>query len=267
MKIPKLPNLKGLGGIGKAFVMANRPELLFGASVVSTVAAVVTAGRAGYKSGQQVLRAEYSDLDLVSEEGKATPLDVKGKTQLTWMNYLPSAGLTGAALASTTGLHLVHVHEKKAIAAAALMALEEVRTEASAYKDDVVAAIDETTSPKKGDEIVDKIEEKQTYRMVESGSLYMVVDAKTGRPFYSTENKIQNAINEVNRMLQSRDVSLNDFYVWAGVPEIESGEEEGWNSGDFITATWDDTHLEDGRPARIFKFNGAPRRGFDTTHR
>lgn len=254
----KLPNVTGLFKVGKAITMAHRPELLFGASIVSTVGAVVTAGFAGYKSGQQVFSAELE---------RPEPLTSKEKIQLTWLNYLPAAGLTGAALGSTTGLHLVHVKEKKAIAAAALMAIEEVRNEASAYKDDVVKALDEKLPPKKADTVIGAIDEKQTARMVEAGDLYLVTDAKTGRSFYGTENKIQSAVNEVNRMLQSRDVSLNDFYIWAGVPELEDGEEIGWNSGDFITIKWDDIHLSDGRPSRSYKFLGSPTSGYDRTHK
>lgn len=257
----KFPNVKGLVGIGKAFTMAHRPEMLFGASVVSTVGAVIAAARGGYVSGIQV--AEHTmgfeiDTDVVP---------VKEKIQLTWTNYLPAAGLTGASLGSTTGLHLVHIKEKKALAAAALMAITEVRNEAEAFKDDVVATIDEKLTPKKADEVIAGVEERQVARMVEADQLYLVKDAKTGRPFYSTENKIQNAVNEVNRMLQSRDVSVNDFYIWAGIPEIEHGDEEGWNAGDFLTVKWEDTHLEDGRPARVFSFQGAPRRGFDSPHK
>lgn len=263
----KVPNVKGLASIGKAFVMANRPELLFGASIVSTVAAVVTAGIAGYKSGQKVLQAELDVTDEELDIQRVQKLDVKEKIQLTWMNYLPAAGLTGAALGSTTGLHLVHVKEKKALAAAALMAIEEVRKEAGAFKDDVVKTLDEKLSPKKAEDVIEAVEEKQMARMVDADQLYLVRDEETGRPFYSTENKIQNAINEVNRMLQSRDVSLNDFYIWAGIPEIQKGEEIGWNSGDFIIVKWDDSHLEDGRPVRAFSFHSGPTRGFDNTHK
>lgn len=269
----KLPNIKGIMGVSKAFMLANRPELLFGASIASTLGAVVTAGFAGYKSGQQVLQAELDLSDEELEEQKSRTVDVKEKIQLTWLNYLPAAGLTGAALGSTTGLHIVHVKEKKAIAAAALMAIEEVRQDAVEYKDNVLKTVKETVTEKQGEKVDAALSEKgldqppPSATMVTADSLYLVTDLHTGRPFYSTESKIQQAANEINRKLQDRDVELNDFYVWAGFQEIKDGNDYGWNQGDFITISFEDSHLEDGRPTREFTFQPKPRIGFDASSR
>lgn len=255
----KLPNVKGLVGLSKAFVMAHRPELLFGASVVSTVSAVVASGFAGYKSGQQVLKAEFPAMDF---DVKEVNLDVKQKLQLTWLNYLPAAGLTAGALGSTTGLHLVHIQEKKALAAAALMAIEEIRNEAIDYKQQILEIVEDPE--KKPAAKVKEVEEVANRAlMVDADQLYLVKDEFTGRTFYATENKIQNSVNEVNSLLNTRDVELNSFYVWSGVPEIQDGDEYGWNAGDFITVKWEDHHLDDGRPVRAFTFQPKPRKGYE----
>lgn len=258
----KLPNLKGLAVLGKAAIAAHRPEILFGTSIVTTLSAVVMAARGGYKSGLQI-----------SEHAVGVPIDtasvpVKEKIQLTWMNYLPAAGLTAGALGSTTGLHIVHIKEKKALAAAALMAIDEIRTQADEYKDEVLQIVaDNSKTDEEKEEAVREAAEKVRAPMVDADQLYLVKDELTGRTFYSTENKIQNAVNEVNSLLNTRDVELNTFYLWAGVPEIQDGDEVGWNTQDFITVKWEDTHLSDGRPARAFTFRPKPKKGYEATVR
>jgi hypothetical protein len=256
----KLPNFKGLAVLGKAVVAAHKPEILFGTSIVSTVSAVVLAARGGYKSGIQV--AEH----VVGSEIDTSVVPVKEKIQLTWINYLPAAGATGAALGSTTGLHLVHIKEKKALAAAALMAIDEVRTQAESYKDEVLEIVgDSSKTHEEKEKEVTEASDRLLSPMVDADQLYLVRDELTGRSFYATENKIQNAVNEVNSLLNTRDVDLNTFYVWAGVPEIQDGEEIGWNNRDFITVKWEDSHLADGRPVRAFTFRPKPKSGYDVS--
>lgn len=266
----KLPNLKGLTTIGKSFVMANRPELLFGASIVSTLGAVVMAAKGGYESGQEVLAKElgYESYDSI---GDREELHVKEKIQLTWLNYLPAAGLTGAAIGSTTGLHLVHVKEKKAIAAAALMAIDEVRKEGKEYTDRILAAVEEATDEEKRQEIVDNALDPDKDGVCDMrGSdddileeLYLVRDGKTGRDIWSNKNKIEDAVNHVNQCIAKQgDCELNTFYSLAGFDNTPDGDDWGW-SGDFLELKWDTTTRTDQRPVQRFTFRTAPKEGYD----
>lgn len=237
MKIPKIPNVKGVGSITKAFVMANRPELLFGASIVSTVSAVVTAGFAGYKSGQQVLKAEYAHIDLDSPERKDRVLDVKEKIQLTWLNYLPAAGLTGAALGATTGLHLVHVKEKKAIAAAALMAIDEVKNQANDYKEDVLKILDdEDKTTEEKSQAIEELEPERGWEtsdvmLKESG--YWMWDDLANRPLKSTRDLVRRAsevlLSEINKVGYA---DLNLFYEEVDLSPSQMGSSVGWTKED-----------------------------------
>lgn len=274
----KLPNIKGLVSVAKGFTMAHRPELLLGASVASTLGAVVTAAVGGYKSALQVERARMEK--VASPEGpfdtfieyydtymaKADDLTVKEKIQLTWLNYLPSAGLTAGALGATTGLHLVHVSEKKALAQAAAFAIGELRSELSEYEEQV----NEAVTGKKAEQIKNKMMEA---RADENGSvnvinsdgaveeLYLVRDAKTGRDIWSNENRIQEAANNVNKWLAKHgDCDLNTFYSHAGFSHTPDGEDWGW-SGDFVELKWDLVMRDDGRPVRRFAFLVDPKAG------
>lgn len=268
MKLPKLPNIKGITSLGKAAMAAHKPEILFGTSIVTTLAAVVAAARGGYKSGQEVLIAEFPHMNLLDETH--VPLDVKEKIQLTWLNYLPSAGLTGAALGSTTGLHLVHVKEKKAIAAAALMAIEEVKEQSKAYVDEVIEAVEKNTDPetaqKISDDVIDpdgdgKVNVQNTDHTVEE--LYLVRDGKTGRDIWSNERRIDEAVLNINNWVTKHgDCDLNTFYSNAGFESIPEGDDWGW-SGSFLELKWDEVKRDDGRPVRRFTFRSEPEKGYD----
>lgn len=251
----KLPNIGGLVTIGRAFVAANRPEILFGTSVVTTVAAVVAAGRGGYVSGQQVLEAK---MDLPVD---APPMTNKDIAKLTWINYLPAAGLTGGALGATTGLHIVHVKEKKQLAAVALLAIEEAKKEGLKYKKEITDSIGLSTSedPKELQKAAGKSGiAKLVHSDGEIEELYLCRDQKTQRDFWSNRVRIEDALLEVNRRLTHEDTELNSFYSLAQMGTIPEGEDMGWNAGDYIGLEWDTTVRDDGRPVRTFRFTPEP---------
>ena len=224
----KLPNVRGLMTIGKAAVAAHRPEILFGASVASTLGAVVMAAKGGYESGRQVADAEIEkvtqDLSLVAVneferavKDEKNKLTSKEKIQLTWLNYLPAAGLTAGALGSTTGLHIVHVKEKKAIATAALMAIDEVKNQANDYKEDVMKIVkdDSLTHAEKAEAVEELVPEYgwDTSDVVLPDGLYWCYDDLANRPVKSNREYIRRAgevlLNEINR---TGHANLNVFY-------------------------------------------------------
>lgn len=276
MNIPNLSSLKNVVNLGKNVVKAYRPEILFATSVTGTLAAVALGAKGGYDARGRVEEermsrvdspeAPYDNLFEYVDLGCDLPdLSVKEKAALTWSCYTPAALATLGAVGSTTGLHLVHIKEKKQLAAAALVAIEEVKTSAKEYVEDLQDAVSENTTAKTQDKIDKAVEEKQEARALVRDPLYYVQDARTGRPFLSTESRVQAAINEVNNLLtNNRDVDVNTFYVWANLPEIENGEEIGWNSGDFVTLRWSDTHLDDGTPVREFSFSPRPQENYDS---
>lgn len=257
----KLPNIAGLLGVGKAFVVANRPEILFGASVVSTVGAVVAAACGGYKSGQQVLLQELgTDLDARLD---ANLMTTKEKAQLTWMNYLPAAGLAASAVGSTTGLHLVHVKEKKQLAAAAIMAVDQVKNEAKKYEK---ALHDAGFTVKTDEESLEAAaDEKGVARVYNSDGeieeIYLVRDSKTQRDIWSNTARIDDAVLRCNELLMSEgSCDLDTFYSFAGFSTIPEGGHTGW-SGEKIAVRWSNAVRDDGRPVREFTFRPAPKLG------
>lgn len=258
----KLPNIGGLVGVGRAFVMANRPEILFGASVVSTIAAVVAAAKGGYEARGIVDQAQ---LDRVE------PLTLKEKANLTWLCYLPATGLTAGALGSTTGLHIVHVKEKKQLAAVALLAIDEVKKEAKQYEQALhEAGMTIKDDPKSLEAAAD---EKGVAKVLgtdgEIDERYLIRDGKTQRTIWSNKRLIDEAVIECNEQLSpggEGDCELNFFYTQAGFANIPDGGDLGW-SGEKLSLSWKNTVLDDGRPVREFAFRPAPRPALDRAGR
>jgi hypothetical protein len=270
----KIPNITGLAKVGKTFIQANRPEILFGASITATIASVILAAKGGYEA-RGLVDEEIRRRDAANEQEPA--LTSKEKIQLTWLCYMPAAITTVTALGSTAGLHLVHVKDKKALVQTGLAALEEVKTSAKEFEKESLGVL---STEEKDRILTDR--QKEVPILDEQGreaahvqnsdhvitAMYLVRDSHTGRDFWANENKIQAAVNEVNNLAVSRgDVDLNTFYVWAGVPEIKNGDEVGWAGGDFVTLKWQDGHREDGTPLREFTFQPPPAKGYDAPHR
>ena len=271
----KLPNIVGLVQVGKTLLSAHRPEILYGAACASTLASVGLAAVGGYKSGQDVMRAEYSDLDLVSPDGKTTPLSTREKALLTWKNYIPAAVGTIGAVGSTTGLHVVHIQEKKAMATAALVALEEAKKSAKDYIEDYKASVEENVkiSEKKSEDIEAALKEKQADRnggilRVEDSDgvtedVYLIRDEYSGRDFWSNKNRVDEGVNEFNNQMNGTGHgSLNDFYENVGLQKIPSGNDVGWQNW-FMEIVWSASVRDDGRPIRVMAFRAAPDKGFD----
>lgn len=254
-----MSTLGGAFSIGKAFVAANRPEILFGTSVVSTLGAVVMAARGGYKSGQEV---------LLKEQAESRILPTKEIAKLTWINYLPAAGATLGSIGSTTGLHLVHVQEKKQLAAAALIAIDQVKKEGEVLRKDITDQLGISTSddPKDLDKAAKKSGvAKVVHRDGEIEEMWLVRDRKTGRDVYSNKLRIEEAVINLNRQLaQGEDVDLNTFYGFAGFETVPEGDDYGWNGGEAVEIQWlQGETRDDGRPTKPFAFRPEPKENYD----
>lgn len=257
-------------GIGKAFVMAYRPELLYGASVVSTVGSVVLAAKGGYEARGRVEEAQNATASLATP---GTPLTIKEKALLTWTCYIPAAIGTVSAVGSTTGLHLVHVKEKKAMAAAGLAAINQAREEMQAFKERAIELMDDEskTPEEKKEAISDYLEGEDrewNTEYVPTDGVYPCYDDLANRAFRSNRELIRRAgevlLSEINKHGRA---NLNLVYDELGMSESQIGQQLGWtkeevqgyggkNGMEFITFGL--TELPDGSSATAFWFREPP---------
>lgn len=278
----KLPNITGIVKVGKNFIMAHRPELLLGAAVTSSVGGAILAAKGGYQArgiidverDRRAMEAtaskEYNTfLEYKAARDSAPELTVKEKIQLTWLCYMPAAVTVTTSVASISGLHLIHVKEKKALATAALAALEEVKEESKRYlKEETVGAM----TPEEKEKILeDRLENGGTvvneYSDGQIEEMYLVRDAKTGRDIWSNKGRIEEAVLDINNFIARHgECDLNSFYSNAGFGSTPDGDDWGWRGADWVELVWDSTVRDDGRPVRRFAFRTQPKEGYRDTH-
>ena len=256
----------------KSVITANSPVLLLGTTIAGVVTTGVLAAKAGYKARGIIdeermnrVNSPEPPFDLFTEYYKAylneTPeLTIQEKTQLTWLTYA-TAGISGAGtIAAAVGTHTIHT--KRANAMAALYAVT------SNKLDDMSEKAEKMLGPKKTQQLRNEIAQDQVDRNpLDSNEIVMVggnelcYDEWSGRYFMSTMQKLEEAINDLNRMIITYgDVSLNQFYDRIGLDSIPMGEDFGW-SGPKVDGKFGAVTAIDGRPAISVGFHTAPKVG------
>ena len=86
-------------------------------------------------------------------------------------------------------------------------------------------------------------------------------DSISGRYFTSTINKLDKAINSLNReLMDSMYISVNEFYDAIGLPNTRLGDELGWNIDHGMIELRYSTQLsEDDRPAIVIGYSVTPK--------
>lgn len=79
--------------------------------------------------------------------------------------------------------------------------------------------------------------------------------------FKSSKTKVETAINKLNfDMIHGRSViTLNDYCVALGLPEVELGTELGWGISNPINVTFGSRLLDDGDPCVMIYHNNIPK--------
>lgn len=273
-----LSGAKILVGLGRTFVIAYRPELLLGASLTATAATGVLAAKGGYEARGIVDSAEANQRARIEsgEQGVNPTLTLKEKANLTWHCYWPAAAASLTAMGTTTALHIVHVKEKKALAAAALMAIDEVKQDAQEQIEKLTGPL----TPEQQQKALEEKDKKKTGEVKvqntdgEVEELFLVRDPETHRDIWSNRARIEEAMAETAAMVNGSDcASVNNFFEKAGYGRTRRGEELGW-SGALPSVSWADENglpiagvRDDGRPYRGFRFLPTPTQGYDDPHR
>ena len=199
---------------------------------------------------------DYKDVDK---------LDAKDVVKTTWKCYIPSAVTAAASIACLIGASSVHV-KRNAVLATAYQLSETAATE---YREKVIETIGEKKEAAIREKIhQDKVEtnppSKNTVIITEKGDT-LCLDAFSGRYFKSDIDRINKAVNEVNRRMNlDFYVSLNDLYSALGIPHVDVGDKVGWNSDMGLLETHLTSQLtEDSKPCLVMDFNNAPKYNFD----
>lgn len=233
-------------------VSKHSPEILMAMGITAGISTVVLAVGVTPKA-----------IRLIADEeaNKGEELTKAEVIKTTWKCYIPVAATGIFSVACLIGSNSVNAKRNAALATAYQLSA----TALSDYKEKVI----ETIGEKKEKTVQDKVAQKKVEENPVSKSEVIITntgrtlcfDAATGRYFESDIEKINRAVNEINReMTYNMYASLNEFYSELGIPHIELGDELGWNMDEgLLNVQFSSQIADDGRPCIVMNYNVAPR--------
>lgn len=249
----KTPNVFEMLSSLKARATKQSPAILAGVGIAGMFFTVVTAVRATPKA--------LTLIDEKKQELHVHSLTPAETVQATWKCYIPSA-VTGA-ISTACLIGGTSINFKRNAALATAYALSE--STLKEYQKKVVETIGEKKEQGVRDAVAKERIEKNPIStkevvITEKGDT-LCLDYLSGRYFKSDREKINRAINDLNRrMLDEMYVSLNDYYYEMGLGSIGVGDELGWNiDNGLIEPDFSCQLTEDGTPCLVISYLVAPR--------
>lgn len=234
-------------------VSKHSPEILVGIGITSMVGATIL----GVKYTPKALK-----LIEAAEAKKGEALTPKEKVKTCWKCYIPAATTGVVGVACIIGAHSVSARRSAAIATAYKLS----ETALAEYREKVIETIGEKKEQAVKDLVAkEKIEKnpvsKNEVFITEKGNT-LCYDSISGRYFKSDKEKIDKAVNTVNkRMLHNTYISLNEFYDEIGLPHNDVGDELGWNvDRDSLLDVYFSSHIaDDGTPCLVMNYEVSPK--------
>lgn len=234
----------------------HSPEILTGIGIAGMIATTVTAVKATPKALRLIDEKE------IQENKRLTATEV---VKTTWKCYIPAAVTGTLSVACLIGASSVSLKRNAALATAYTIS----ETALKDYREKAVEVVGE----KKAQAIQDAVaKDKIAKDPVEGKEIIMTgtddvlcYDVLSGRYFKSSQEKINRAVNEVNRNMRTEMyVSLNDFYYEIGLDGIGLGEHLGWNIEKGYMDVQFGSHLaSNGTPCLVIAYSVAPQYGYD----
>lgn len=243
---------KALSCICKA-AKKRTPEILTGIGIAGMVLTTVMAVRATPKALREI--EEEKDRQGVTEIEPADTIKV------TWKCYIPAAVTGTMSIICLIGAQSVNGRRNAALSAAYALSESALKE----YQSKVVETIGEKKERTVRDSIAkDRIDRKpvstQEVIITEKGNT-LCFDYVSGRYFKSDREKINKAVNDLNRRMRDEMyISLNDFYYEIGLPEIGLGGDLGWNiDKGYIEPDFSSQLTDDGTPCLVISYLVEPR--------
>ena len=270
--------------MAKRFVSKRSPEILTGIGIAGMVTTTVLAVKATPKALELIEEekrtqnhalldeAEKAGSDAAAQVSRLKPIET---VKVAWKPYIP-AMLTGmASIACLIGAQSVSDRRHAALYSAYKLS----ETALTEYKDKVVETIGEKKEKQikqkiaedKVDKAIEDIKENKTKVVVSEDGDTWFIDAYSQIPFKSTVNKIDKAINELNRdmvVYAPSGASLSDFYDKLDLPHTGYSDQVGWTLDDGpIEKDISDAIVKDGKAYIILDFMVRPQYDFNDANR
>lgn len=212
--------LKNLLEMSLMFGKKNLPEILAVVSTVGVVTTGILAFRAGRKA-DEIIKEKKRDMEDVDPEDSAAKKEVIWETIKEVSPIVAPPIILGAVtIASIVGSN--RVSNKRIVALSAAYSLSE--STLKDFKKKMVEVVGENRAT----DIKDEVAKEKLKRAEEKGDVLIVtppegkircMDGFVGTVFYSTYQRIQQAINELtSQCFCEQYVSISDLYDILGVP-------------------------------------------------
>lgn len=247
------------------FSKKESPVILAGFAI----AGVITTAYLAYKAGpraEKILEKHRQDMKDCRPDDKEAKRAVASETVKAMTPVVAPTIIMGTAtVACIVGSHKASARRIAALSAAYSLSESTVKN--------LNGKMEEMLGEKKARAVKDAImkdklretekKEKSDRKLLGDGNVYvpdngyvLCKDLYTGRPFYSTAEKIKQAIVKCSfDVQQDMWISLNEFYDEVGSPQLEHvpmGDDLGWNVEDTIRGqlpiTLTAILTEDGKP-------------------
>ena len=270
--------------MAKRFVSKRSPEILTGIGIAGMVTTTVLAVKATPKALELIEEEKRAQKRALLDEAEKTGSDVAAQVsrlkpietvKVAWKPYIP-AMLTGmASIACLIGAQSVSARRHAALYSAYKLS----ETALTEYKDKVVETIGEKKEKQikqkiaedKVDKAIEDIKESKTKVVVSEDGDTWFIDAFSQMPFKSTVNKIDKAINELNRdmvVYAPSGASLSDFYDKLDLPHTGYSDQVGWTLDDGpIEKDISDAIIKDGKAYIVLDFMVRPQYDFNDANR
>lgn len=233
MKIPTIKlNIGKHAHKVERLITDNSPAILTALGVVGVGATAVLTHRAATQGAAVLEDARVTrNAKRVGTDEYNAPFTRAEKFSLTWKLYILPVASGVLSCGAIIGANRISAKRAAAIAGVLAMTQENFKE----YKEKVEQKL---TGPKKKEvreelaqERADKVFAHTDFNAVNlmEGDV-LCVEKFTGRVFSSSQNKIERAVNDINKRIIDHDAAcLSEFYDMVGLEHTGASDEFGWN--------------------------------------
>ena len=240
----------------KDATVKHSPEILVAVGIASMVSATVFA----IQDTPKVMK-----LIAEKEEAQTKPLEIEDKVKIMVPGYVRTIVASGVGVACIIGASSIRLHRNAVLTAAYTMS-------ETALKNYTKKA-EEIVGKEKADQIRKEAQADMTMPVPQvvktSGDDIVITDTEcikcydslTGRYFPSNRNRLEKAVNELNRLMRDeRFMSENDWFSMIGLDTVVLGDDLGWSiDTGYLDISYSSRLDEHGNPALVIGYVQLPR--------
>ena len=248
-------NLQAVLKQGERWIKHRSPEMLVAVGVCLMGTSVVLGTKAGVKAKEVIeTKARKKGEDLTKEEFVKSVIPV----------YAPTIATFAAGAVCVVCADRIHVKRNAALTAAATIAERSLNAYANAVKEEVGEEKEQEIRSKAtiSEAAKNPPEKTQVVNLPNGNCDVLCYDDLSGRYFYSSRNKIESAANQFNKQMRDEvRLTLNEWYGYLGLEDVQIGDELGWDIDDngYVDIVYLSRLDSDGHPAMVIGYSRPPK--------